>query len=151
MRRTSAILVATVATTALALSACGRDSGAESSGPTEGKAVSEGKATGTISVDGTAQAGDLLCAKVEDREYCYTTQEGDTLATIRDGMIAAINQDPLIEAYAASAFTRIRLRARIPGPAGNDRNLARRGGTSGHRRAVPASRGKPEQQRNGPV
>jgi hypothetical protein len=43
----------------------------------------------------------------------------DTKATIRDRLIDLINQDPKVEAYAAGTFTRIRLRARIPGPEGN--------------------------------
>ena len=33
------------------------------------------------------------------------------VATVRDALIARINQDPRVEAFAASAFTRIRLRA----------------------------------------
>lgn len=76
-------------------------------------------ATGTISVDGTANAGDVATVTIEDRKYSYTVQQGDTLETIRDNLIALINNDPKVEAYGAGMFTRIRLRARIPGPAGN--------------------------------
>jgi uncharacterized protein (TIGR03437 family) len=76
-------------------------------------------ATGTISVDGAAQAGDVATVKIEERTYQYTVKEGDTLETIRDGLIALINNDPKVEAYGAGMFTRIRLRARVPGPAGN--------------------------------
>jgi uncharacterized protein (TIGR03437 family) len=77
------------------------------------------KATGTISVDGTASAGNVATVKIQDRTYSYTAKAGDTLESIRDGLIAEINQDPLVEAYAAGMFTRIRLRARVDGPAGN--------------------------------
>jgi len=76
-------------------------------------------ATGTVSVDGSVKAGDVGTVKIEDRSYTYTVVDGDTLATIRDHLIDAINQDPKVEAYAAGVFTRIRLRARQPGPDGN--------------------------------
>ncbi|MCS7315603.1 MAG: hypothetical protein RMI94_10375 [Bryobacterales bacterium] len=76
-------------------------------------------ASGTVSVDGTAKAGDVATVIIEDREYSYTVQEGDTLATIRDALIELINQDPKVFAFPAGQWTRIRLRARIPGPEGN--------------------------------
>jgi len=76
-------------------------------------------ASGTVSVDGSIKAGDVGTVIIEDREYSYTVKEGDTLATVRDGLIEQINQDPKVEAFAAGSFTRIRLRARIPGPEGN--------------------------------
>lgn len=80
---------------------------------------SSSQATGTISVDGSAAPGDLVSIAIEDRNYRYTVQEGDTLASIRDGLVALANQDPKVEAFASGLFTRVRLRARIPGPAGN--------------------------------
>ncbi len=76
-------------------------------------------ATGTISVDGSAKAGDTATVNIEDRSYTYTVKEGDTLATIRDRLIELINQDPKVEAFPAGLFTRIRLRARVEGPEGN--------------------------------
>jgi len=76
-------------------------------------------ASGTVSVDGTAKAGDTATVIIEDREYSYTVQEGDTLETIRDALIELINQDPKVFAFPAGQWTRIRLRARIPGPEGN--------------------------------
>ncbi len=76
-------------------------------------------ATGTVSVDGTAQPGDVATVTIEDRAYSYRVKEGDTLASIRDGLIEAINNDPKVEAFAAGKFTRIRLRARVRGPEGN--------------------------------
>jgi len=77
------------------------------------------KATGTVSVDGTAKSGDIATVTIEDRAYNYTVQDGDSLASIRDALITQINQDPKVEAYAAGSFTRIRLRARVEGPVGN--------------------------------
>jgi uncharacterized protein (TIGR03437 family) len=76
-------------------------------------------ATGTISVDGSANAGDVATVTIEDRRYSYTVQSGDTLASIRDALIERINADPKVQAFAAAAFTRIRLQARIAGPEGN--------------------------------
>ena len=77
------------------------------------------RAMGTISVDGSAYAGDVGQITINGRNYTYTVVSGDTLATIRDAFINLINQDPDVEAYAAGVFTRIRLRARQPGAAGN--------------------------------
>ena len=76
-------------------------------------------ATGTISVDGSANAGDVATVNIEDRSYSYTVVDGDSLASIRDHLIDLINQDPKVEAYAAGSFTRIRLRARVEGPDSN--------------------------------
>jgi uncharacterized protein (TIGR03437 family) len=85
-------------------------------------------ATGTISVDGTANAGDVATVTIEDRSYSYTVQANDTLDNIRDGLINAINADPKVTAYMAGVFTRIRLKARVPGPEGNGIKI---GGSAG--------------------
>ena len=78
------------------------------------------KSVGTVSVDGSIRAGDVATVLIEDREYSYAVKAGDTLATVRDALIARINEDPRVEALAAGSFTRIRLRARVPGPDGNN-------------------------------
>ena len=75
-------------------------------------------ATGTVSVDGTVNAGDVGTIKIEDRTYTYTVQSADTLATVRDGLVAAVNKDPKVSAFAAGVFTRVRLQARKAGAAG---------------------------------
>ena len=77
------------------------------------------RSTGTVSVDGGVKAGDVATVTIEDREYSYTVKDTDSLASIRDALIVEINKDPQVEAYAAGVFTRIRLRARVPGEAGN--------------------------------
>lgn len=78
------------------------------------------QATGTVSVDGAANPGDTPTIYIRDRKYTYRVQATDTLATIRDNLIALINAfDPEVEAFSAGPFQRIRLRARIEGPAGN--------------------------------
>jgi hypothetical protein len=76
-------------------------------------------ASGTVSVDGSIKAGDIGTVNIEDRSYPYTVVDGDTLATVRDHLIDLINQDPKVTAFAAGSFTRIRLRAKVPGPIGN--------------------------------
>ena len=80
---------------------------------------SSSSATGTVSVDGTANAGDTATVNIEDRSYTYTVQTGDTLDSIRDHLIDLINQDPKVTAFAAGLFDRIRLQARVQGPVGN--------------------------------
>ena len=78
-------------------------------------------ATGTITVDGSIEAGDKATITVGDRSYTYTVQAADTLTTVRDALVALINSNPEEEvvAEAVPAFHRIQLRAKIPGPAGN--------------------------------
>ncbi|MGE5647087.1 MAG: hypothetical protein ACM336_14995 [Acidobacteriota bacterium] len=81
---------------------------------------SSSQATGTVLIDGTAKAGDIVKVKIADaREYSYTVVDGDTLATVRDKLIDLINTDPQVEAFAAGQWTRVRLRARVTGTAGN--------------------------------
>jgi len=79
------------------------------------------RATGTVSVDGSIAANDIATVAIEDREYSYTIQTSDTLATVRDKLIELINAnaDEKVEAYSAGVFTRIRLRAKAPGADGN--------------------------------
>jgi uncharacterized protein (TIGR03437 family) len=76
-------------------------------------------ATGIVSVDGTATAGDTATVTVEDRSYTYTVQSGDTLDTIRNGLVALINQDPKVTASGSGVFDRILLQARVQGPDAN--------------------------------
>lgn len=78
-------------------------------------------ATGTITVNGTIEAGDTATINIGDNDYNYTVQDSDTLASIRDGLIALINANPneRVVASAANAFTAVRLRAKVPGPEGN--------------------------------
>jgi hypothetical protein len=48
-------------------------------------------------------------------------QSGDTLDTVRDNLVALINNgDPVVSAHAAGVYDRIVLQARVEGPAGND-------------------------------
>jgi hypothetical protein len=78
-------------------------------------------ATGTVSVDGTIQAGDVGTVSVGAVTYTYTVLATDTLETVRDAFVNMINADTSspVTAYAAGVFTRIRLQAKVPGPAGD--------------------------------
>jgi len=77
-------------------------------------------ATGTFSVNGGIQAGDIGNVVIGFYTYTYTVQSTDTLATIRDAFIALINANPneLVVASAAGESTRIRVQAKAPGSAG---------------------------------
>ncbi|MGH9646249.1 MAG: hypothetical protein ACRD4E_05465 [Bryobacteraceae bacterium] len=78
-------------------------------------------ATGYITVDGSTEAGDVATITIGDRSYSYTVQAGDTLASVRDALVALIysNTEEEVVATAEAAFNRIQLRAKIPGPAGD--------------------------------
>jgi hypothetical protein len=77
-------------------------------------------AQGVVSVDGSVKAGDSVSITIEDRQYSYTAQEGDNLFTVRDRLVAAINeaQDEKVTALPSGVFTRIILRSKTPGEAG---------------------------------
>jgi hypothetical protein len=66
---------------------------------------------------------------IRDRDYSYTVQSTDTLVSIRDALAALVNQDPEVEAYPSGSFTRLRLKARIPGPEGNSIQIGGRTAT----------------------
>jgi len=78
-------------------------------------------ATGTVSVDGSIQAGDVGTITIGGVTYSYTVVAGDTLYTVRDQFVALINADPgsPVTASASGVFTRVRLQSKIPGPDGN--------------------------------
>ena len=77
--------------------------------------------TVTISVDGSINPSDVATITIEGRPYAYTIQVGDTLATVRDALVNLINANPdeKVVASAAGAFTRVVLKSKIPGDAGN--------------------------------
>jgi len=77
-------------------------------------------ANGAVLVDGTINAGDVATIQIEDRSYSYTVQSTDTLQSVRDALVAAVNQDPKVYAVAGVAFAvNFQIYARIPGPDGN--------------------------------
>ncbi len=102
-------------------------------------------ATGTISVDGLAKKGDKVTVIINSREYTYDVQsgdangdgevktdEGETLIQIRDKLVELItNNDPEVEAFPSGFYSRVRLRARVPGPIGNGITLGVRSTDSG--------------------
>lgn len=74
-----------------------------------------------VSVDGSILANDVATVTIENRSYNYTIEATDSLATIRDGLIALINSNPdeKVIASASGQFTRIILTAKVAGPDGN--------------------------------
>ena len=80
-------------------------------------------ATGVISVDGSPKENDVVSIMIGEgdvRTYSYTVKKDDNLTSIRDGLIAAINngQDPQVIASPGSVFSRVFLQARAPGAQG---------------------------------
>lgn len=76
-------------------------------------------ATAIVSVDGSVAGGDVATVTVRGRSYNYTVQSTDTLDTIRDALVAQIQQDPEVTATAAGVFDRIIITALIAGPEGD--------------------------------
>jgi uncharacterized protein (TIGR03437 family) len=83
-------------------------------------------ATSAILLDGIPNPKDEVRIQVEDRVYAYRVQSGDTLNSIRDAFVALINANPeeQVVASTAGSFSRIRIRAKIPGPEGNGIRLS---------------------------
>ncbi len=86
-----------------------------------------------LSVDGSPTAGDVITINIgtapgatTTNSYAYTVTATDTLPTIRDGIVKAINSapDPNVIASSANEFQRILLTARLPGPAGENISVA---------------------------
>jgi uncharacterized protein (TIGR03437 family) len=75
-------------------------------------------AVGVVSVDGSITVGDTATVTIEDRAYTYTVAEGDTLESIRNNLVTLINADERVMAEPSTVYTRILLKARIPGPEG---------------------------------
>ena len=73
-----------------------------------------------VGVDGTIQAGDVANIVINSTTYTYTVVATDTLATVRDALILAINSapDPYVHASVANEYYRIALTANTPGPQG---------------------------------
>jgi uncharacterized protein (TIGR03437 family) len=73
-----------------------------------------------IGVDGSIQAGDIATITINGTAYAYTVLTTDTLATVRDALILAINNapDPNVHASVANEYFRIALTANAPGPQG---------------------------------
>ena len=80
--------------------------------------------TATVSIDGSAVAGEKPVISIEGRQYSYIVQEGDTLVSVRDAMVELIKQDPRVDAFPSGIWSRLRLRARVPGPEGNGIRIA---------------------------
>lgn len=76
-------------------------------------------AVGVVSVDGSIVANDVASISIQSHTYSYTVQSTDTLDSVRDALIAQINQDPFVSATPAGVFDRIILQARQQGPDGN--------------------------------
>ena len=83
-------------------------------------------AIAVVDVGGTIKANDTATVTINSVAYTYTVQASDTLATVRDALIALINADANAPVTATSAgqFTRIILTAKASGPDGNGITVA---------------------------
>src|SRR5262249_48805807 len=79
------------------------------------------KGTSLVDVGGTITNNDVATISINTVLYNYTVQTNDTLATVRDALIAAINKDPKVPVVASAAgqYTRVLLTAKATGTAGN--------------------------------
>lgn len=83
----------------------------------------------TVSIDGTAKAGDTATITVVGRSYSYTVKTGEeTLAFIVLRLVEQIRADPDVTADIGAAFNRVIVTARKGGIAGN--GIAVTGSTS---------------------
>ncbi|HWE52656.1 MAG TPA: hypothetical protein VG273_22885, partial [Bryobacteraceae bacterium] len=80
-----------------------------------------------VDVDGTIQAGDTGQIIVTGPNgtaatYSYTVTASDTLLSVRDALIQAINNapDPYVHASAGNEYARVVITANQPGPAGEN-------------------------------
>jgi len=78
-------------------------------------------ATGTITIAGAVQAGDIGTITIGDASYTYTVVTGDTITSIETNLVKLINADPNspVVASASPQDFNIRLQAVVPGPDGN--------------------------------
>jgi len=80
-------------------------------------------AHGAITVSGTIQAGDYITITINTANYYYTVLASDTLQTVTNGIVAAINAgagDPNVIAVPDPNLTIVHLNAIMPGDLGND-------------------------------
>lgn len=89
--------------------------------PAAGAFHQSGNPEAVVSVDGTANAGDTATLSVNGRAYTYKVQSTDTLTSIAQALINAINTpgDPQVTASLGGQFSRIVLTAKQSGAAGN--------------------------------
>lgn len=75
-----------------------------------------------VDVEGSINGGDVATVTIEERSYSYTIQDSDSLATVRDALVALINANPneKVVASPSGEYTRIILTAKAPGPDGDN-------------------------------
>jgi uncharacterized protein (TIGR03437 family) len=88
-------------------------------------------ATGVVSVDGAIKENDIATLTIEDRGYNYTVRAGDTLETVRNALVQAVNEaeGEKVTAAPAALYTRIVLSAKQMGPEGEGIGYSARANT----------------------
>jgi uncharacterized protein (TIGR03437 family) len=90
------------------------------------------RATGSITVGGDIQSGDIATITIDDEDYTYTVTASDTLETVLDALVDVLNSsnddagDPNVDAtadvttVAGTDYYILRLRAKVTDIGGND-------------------------------
>jgi uncharacterized protein (TIGR03437 family) len=82
--------------------------------------------TGSVSLGGTIQANDVVTVTINEVEYAYTVTSSNTLEEVTQALADAINNsndgagNPYLFATADTVNFAVRLKAREPGPDGNN-------------------------------
>ncbi len=79
-------------------------------------------ATGTVTIGGTINNGDIVTITIGTKEYPYTVKATDTFDTVIAALVAEINAgsgDPNVLAIEDDADSQVKLQALLPGPQGD--------------------------------
>jgi uncharacterized protein (TIGR03437 family) len=89
--------------------------------PAAGAFHQTGNPQDVVSVNGTITAGNTATITINGRAYTYTVQASDTLTSVAQALVNAINNpgDPLVTASLSGDSSRVILTAKQPGAAGN--------------------------------
>ena len=80
-------------------------------------------ATGTVTIGGTINNGDIVTITIVAKQYAYTVKATDTIDTVIAALVAEINAgsgDPNVLAIEDDADSQVKLQALLPGPQGDN-------------------------------
>jgi uncharacterized protein (TIGR03437 family) len=90
--------------------------------PVRNAASLEVFAVGSVALGGTITAGNTITIYVNTTSYVYTVKDGDTLASVAEGIVLKVNEgdgDPNVFATAILSANTVYFTARVAGAAGN--------------------------------
>ena len=80
-------------------------------------------ATGSVTIGGNINNGDIVTITIETKQYAYTVKATDTIDTVIAALVAEINAgsgDPNVLAIEDDADSQVKLQALLPGPQGDN-------------------------------